>query len=810
MLVMKFGGTSVASSENITKVKNILFKKTEPFIVVVSAFSKVTDKLHKIAELSLKNEQGEVFENLMQHHKNIASELIKSPKIEETHQFIDKQFATLQVYCDGIFALQELSERTLAKVMSYGETLSSFIIHKFLEQEGMKISLLPSREIVKANGNYLKAELDAKKTDEEVSKLVNKEKNYIAPGFIASNSKNETVLLGRGGSDYTAAIFASIVNANILEIWSDVNGMLNANPKYVKEAFTINELSYKEAFELSHYGAKVLYPPTIRPVMRRNIPVLLKNTFEPEHKGTYIGKQISKNVDKIKGVSSLPDISIITIAGVGLAGIKGTARRVFQSLENAKVNVVLIVQSCSEHSICVGVDNSEANAAAVAMRNEFKSEIESELVDPIEVANDFSVIALVGDNMKYQSGLSGKAFGALGKNGINVIAIAQGASERNISIVISKQDEKKAINVLHESFFQDTTKKVHLFIAGIGNVGGEFVKILHNQKAHLLANYSIELIVAGVANSKKMMINVDGIDISEIQNINTKGVEYHDFYEFVNKMRNINLRNSIFIDNTASDIVSSHYESVLQKSISVVACNKIACSSVYSNYFMLKQTAKDKNCQFRYETCVGAALPVIKTIHDLILSGDKVRKIQAVLSGSLNFIFNNYDTTVSFDKIVMQAKIEGYTEPNPLIDLSGVDVMRKILILARETGSKLEMSEVKCNSFLPESCLNAKTTDILFEEMAKNEAHFKALYDNAKKKGNKLKVVASFENGQASVGLQEVTPDSPFFHLEGKDNIVSINSDRYPKEPLVIKGAGAGAAVTASGVFSDLMLVLNM
>lgn len=809
MLVMKFGGTSVASAPNIRKVKAILQEKKVPFLVVVSAFSGTTDKLQEIAHLALDNAYTNQLEELKKHHIKIAEELIDLTNQAEVLIFIQKQFNLLQTLCEGIAALQELSERTLAKVMGLGEQLSSFIIHRYLKQEKLTIDLLESKKIIKANGNYLKGELNQQLTKAAMKNL-DTAKSYIAPGFISSNTEGETVLLGRGGSDYSAAIYAAGLGADGLEIWSDVDGMLNANPKMVSAAKTIHNLSYKEAFELSHFGAKVLYAPTIRPVMDQNIPVFLKNTFTPSAQGTYIGNLNHEiNRGNVKGISSIDGLSILTVSGVGMAGIKGTASRVFQALEQGDVNVVLITQCCSEQSICIGVKDKDAETAVSALKTEFEKEISRLLVDDIHATSDYAVVALVGDQMKMKVGLSGKVFGALGANGINVIAIAQGASERNISVVIDKKDEKKAVNVLHERFFSDATKKIHLFVAGAGNVGGQFLNIIKEQQATLLRKHKINLKVIGIANSKKLWIEEEGIDLEGGLSINEKGDPYQQFSEFVTKIKELNLRNSIFIDNTASEVVSEAYKSILKQSISIIACNKIACSSAYENYIYLKQLAQKRNCHFKYETTVGAALPVIQTIQNLIQSGDKVHKIQAVLSGSLNFIFNNYNDTNTFVEVVKRAKEEGYTEPNPLIDLSGKDVMRKILILAREAGYALEMEDVGARPFLPQSCFEMPNVEALFEDIAKNEAHFRKMYNDAQTKNHRLKVVATFEKGKASVGLESIAPDSPFYHLEGKDNIVSVNSARYPQEPLVIKGAGAGAELTASGVFSDLMLIVN-
>jgi len=807
MIVMKFGGTSVSSKENIERIKSIIQQKDDKFIVVVSALSGTTDKLELIANEALSGNHPLLIEELKAKHLDFVHDVIRPINQTEVVIFVQGQFNTLESICESISTLGELSDKIRSRVMSFGEQLSAYILSKYLTQEGIDLHLLDSRKLIRANGNFLNARVNFEQTRNQIE-LLDKQSNYIAPGFIASNDGNETVLLGRGGSDYTASIFASATNASCLEIWSDVNGLQTANPKYVNDATSIEKLSYKEAFELAYFGAKVLYPPTIGPVMEKQIPIYLKNTSQPDQIGTLISAEPSET-QNVQGVSSISDVSLVNISGVGLAQKKGTARKVFQAIEEAGVNVILISQSCSEQSICLGVLNSDSEAAKHALDNAFSLELESGLMNPAEVLNDHAIVAVVGDNMKSKTGLSGKVFSSLGENGINVFAIAQGASERNISIVVHKKDEGKAVNVIHEEFFQKATKKVHLFIAGIGNVGKSFIEVIQKQRNVLLTDHRIDLRIAGIANSRKMLFNEDGLTLEQIASLNNAGSEYKTFTDFLSEVQSKNLRNSVFIDNTASEEVSLAYKGFLEKSISVVACNKIACSSEYGLYRSLLETAKEHNCQFMYETSVGAALPVIKTIRDLILSGDKIHRIEAVISGSLNFIFNNYNGERPFAEVVMQAKTEGYTEPDPKIDLSGLDVMRKILILSREAGKVKELTDIEFKPFLPESCTNATSVDDFFKELEKNEDYFKAMYKHANDAGRKLKVVASMNNGALNVELKEIESDSAFYHLQGKDNIIALYTDRYETEPLIIKGAGAGALVTASGVFSDLMLVIN-
>jgi aspartokinase/homoserine dehydrogenase 1 len=570
----------------------------------------------------------------------------------------------------------------------------------------------------------------------------------------------------------------------------------------VEQVQTIKQLSFNEALELSHFGAKVLYPKSIKPLRDFQIPLYLKNTFFPNETGTMVSNKNENVDDKIKGISSLNNITMLTFSGACLAGKKGMASKIFKALE--VVNIILITQSSSEQDICVAINSAEKEQALEAINRVFEREIALGELDAVDVENELSIIAIVGDHMKKQHGLSGEAFSVLGENGINIKAIAQGSTERNISLVIQQSDERKALNVLHEKFFRQTTKKVHLFIAGMGNVGQEFLSILNKQKQYLHDHFRLDIKIIGLARSNGYYWDEEGIDTNSLPKLNAG-----NFADFVSEVTTTNLRNAVFIDNSASEEVSALYLPFLQHNMSLVTCNKIASASAADNYKKLRKTAHQNHVHYMHETCVGAALPIIKTIQHIVLSGDKVTKIQACLSGSLSFIFNNYDGSKPFVDIVKQAMAEGYTEPNPYIDLSGLDVKRKILILARESGFDMELTQVATKSFLPDGADEAKTVEEFLQLLAVNENHFKNLFDQANSKNNRLKVVATFEDGNASVGLEEIAPDHPFYYVEGKDNIISINSERYPEQPMIIKGAGAGAVVTASGVFSDLMLVIN-
>ena len=630
---------------------------------------------------------------------------------------------------------------------------------------------------------------------------------YIVPGFIASDASGTTTTLGRGGSDYTAAIYGSVLNCRGIEIWTDVSGMMTADPRLVTNARVIPDISYQEAMELSHFGAKVIYPPTLQPVMNKGIPVWVKNTFAPADPGTLIEKVSSSTGSSIRGISSIHRIALLSLEGSGMIGIPGFSKRLFEALSRQQINVILITQASSEHSICVGVDSSQASLSKVSIDEAFATEIQAGTVLPLIVEEELAIIALVGDNMKSHPGISGKLFGVLGRNGINVRAIAQGSSERNISAVISTKDVKKAVNVLHEDFFEATYKQLNLFITGTGNVGRRLLQQLAQQKSFLLEHLRLQVRVTGLANSRKMLIQEEGIDLNNWQAELEKAEPMH-LGNFLKIIHSKNLRNSVFVDVTANREVALGYEHLLQKSISVVACNKIASSSPYSYYRRLKDLSKEFNAAYYFETNVGAGLPVIGTLNDLLRSGDKIRKIEAVLSGTLNFVFNHYDGKTKFTDVVKQAQDEGYTEPDPRLDLSGTDVMRKIMILAREAGHAIEMEDISNNLFLPASCMVGSVPDF-YLAMEKEELHFKKLYDAAAAEGKKLKFVAGYENGKASVGLQHVGPSHDFYHLYGKDNIVLFYTDRYPEQPLVIKGAGAGAEVTASGVFADIIRAAN-
>ena len=811
MKVLKFGGSSVANSENIKKVLKIVSDASNEtkIAVVVSAFGKTTDNLlaganHALQNIELAKQQLEIIQKL---HFEVINELIKT-NITEVSEKVSSLFNKVLSIYQGIFLLQELSAKTLAKVSSFGEKLSSFIIAN-AAKELFDATHQESNKLIITDSNYLNAQVDFGKTNQNIIDFFNTNPHQVTifGGFISSNEGEEITTLGRGGSDYSAAIFAAALDADVLEIWTDVSGMFTANPTIVKQAFAIKEISYEEAMELSHFGAKVLYPPTIQPALRKEIPIRIKNTFDPENSGTLISNNPQKN-GAVKGISHIENISLITLEGGGMVGIPGFSKRLFETLSQQKINVIFITQASSEYSICVGVYENDAPKAKLSLEETFCVEIERKKIKPIHIESDLAIIAVVGESMKNHQGLSGQIFSALGKNNVNIRAIAQGSSEKNISAVINKKDAKKALNTLHEQFFEEKIKQVNLFVTGIGNVGERFLAQLHQQKNHLKKHLKLNIRVIGISNSKKMIFDKNGISLSNWKKELENG-ENASLDGFFNNAKLLNLRNSVFIDNTANEQVAAMYSNYLRESIAVVTCNKIACASNLENYKNLKRISRKYNAPFLFETNVGAGLPIIDTLKNLINSGDKIHKIQAVLSGSLNFVFNNFDKKTTFQSVVMQAQKEGYTEPDPKIDLSGIDVARKILILARESGHSLELKGIQNQAFLPKETLETGDNQSFFDSLLRFENQFQEIYQKAASKNCRLKYVAEFVDGKANVGLQEIPPQHPFYNLEGSDNIVLFFTDRYSKNPLLIKGAGAGAEVTASGIFADVIRIGN-
>jgi aspartokinase/homoserine dehydrogenase 1 len=809
MQVLKFGGSSVANAGNIKKVMDVVKGKiaSDKTIVVVSALGGITDLLLQCSKLASEGNETykEQLAEIEQRHLEAARELIPIHHQSSVLSFVKTQCNEIEDICNGIFLLKELSERTKDRMVSYGELLSSKIIASALQAENIETHWVDAGKLIITNSDFGNAAVNFPATNKNIEQYLNEHPAglYLVPGFIASNEQGINTTLGRGGSDYTAAIFAAALNAAILEIWTDVSGMMTADPRLVSNAHIIPQISYQEAMELSHFGAKVIYPPTIQPVMSKGISVWIKNTFAPADEGTVIQQQVSENDSSVTGISSINNIALISLEGSGMIGIPGFSKRLFAALASKKINVILITQSSSEHSICVGIEAVNVIAAKTAIDEAFAYEIELKKVEPLSVESNLSVVALVGDRMKSHTGISGRLFSALGKNGVNIRAISQGSSERNITAVINSADVKKAINVIHEAFFEKEIKEVNVFIAGVGNVGSKLLAQINQQQEYLLNNMQLKIKIAGIANSKKNYIDEEGVNLNDWEALLASG-KPSGIEEFIKIIQQKNLRNTVFADVTANDTVATVYDSLLQKSIAVVACNKVACSSSYSYYKKLKQLSREFNTSFLFETNVGASLPIIGTLNDLLRSGDNIHRMDAVLSGTLNFVFNNYDGKTSFASVVRQAQAEGYTEPDPRLDLSGKDVMRKIMILAREAGQTMEMEEISNNSFMPEACMQGSVEDF-YKSMEEHEPHFKKILDEATAAGCKLKFVASYKDGKAATGLQHIDPQHDFYHLYGKDNIVLFYTDRYTDQPLVIKGAGAGAALTASGVFADII-----
>ncbi len=811
MKVLKFGGTSVANAEAIQQTQRIVSESEGPVVVVVSALGGVTDMLLHTATLAARQSDNyhRQFEAIEARHLDTIRSLIPAARQASVIGRVKTDLNTLETLLEGAFLIGETTPKLLDKIVSYGELLSSFIIASYYENEGMQAVFKDSRELIVTDDGFGHAQVRQAESNANIRKALDgKDRVTVLPGFIAANRAGDTTTLGRGGSDYTAALYAAALEAEELQIWTDVSGMYTANPKLVKQARPIHLISYEEAMELSHFGAKVLYPPTIQPVLEAGIPIRIKNTFDPDGEGTLIHAEGNTEGRTVRGISHVPDIGLISLEGPGMVGIPGISKRFFETLSEAGISIIFITQASSEHSICVGVAASDLERAARVVDRAFVYEISNQQIKPVQTEAGLAIIALVGDQMKQHQGLSGKMFSALGKNNVNIRAIAQGASERNISAVIREADVKKALNTLHEAFFEEQVKQLNLFVMGVGNVGSRLLEQIKSQQKILKKELRLNLRVVGISNSRKMAFDESGMDAGNWKAA-LEGGSKADMNAFFAKVKDMNLRNSIFVDNTASEEVSATYGNYLRESISVVTCNKIACSSDYETYAGLKQLARTYAAPFLFETNVGAGLPVIDTLRHLILSGDRVRKIRAVLSGSLNFVFNTFDGKSPFAEVVRRAGEEGYTEPDPRIDLSGVDVMRKILILARESGYQLEMEDIENRSFLPRAAREADSVEDFHQALQAEAAHFEDLYKKAAAKGCRLKYVAQFDGGKASVGLEEIPEGHDFYNLLGSDNIVLFYTDRYKEQPLIVKGAGAGAEVTASGLFADIIRIGN-
>lgn len=802
----------MGTPDRIKGIINILkprIEAGEEIALVFSAFSGVTDSLISMSEQAATGKDAFYgqYHHFVARHTEAAEALLGEayavikPDLDETHH-------NLLNLLKGINLVMEVTPRTMDYVLSFGERNSNFIIANAISQQGFKVGYLDARKIIKTNKEFGAAKVNFGITDGLIRDHFETHKGVIqiVTGFIASDIGGLTTTLGRGGSDYTAAILAGALKAEALEIWTDVDGVLTCDPRKVKKAFTLPSLSYAEAMEMSHFGAKVIYPPTIQPALQKGIPIYIKNTFNPEFGGTLIDKEADPGFQSvIKGITSLGNIALLRLQGSGLVGVPGVSARLFGALGQAKINIILISQASSEHSICFAVSQSDAQKATQAIQQEFQKEIEAALIDPPQLEKDKCVLAVVGEGMKHVPGVAGKLFEALGKNGINITAIAQGSSELNISFVIDKKDEAKALNMIHDSFFLSDNRRVNLFIVGTGLIGSTFLQQLANQRQQLIDQFKLELNVAGLSNSRKMLLNEDGIDLNGWKTALDSDGKDADIEAFIASMKEMNLSNSVFIDNTADGHIPGHYAQILSSNISLVTPNKVATSASNEEYKRLKKLAADRKIFFKYETNVGAGLPIISTIQNLINSGDKILKIQAVMSGSVSYIFNNFKEGVPFSSLVVKARELGYTEPDPREDLSGADVRRKIIILTRESGYDIESDAVDLNAVLPDHLMDAKDVEGFLDLLPDYDNEMALRASAAASAGKVLRYIGTMEEGSAKISIEEVGSDSPFYSLDGSDNLFVITTQRYKTRPIIVRGPGAGAEVTAAGVFADVL-----
>ena len=811
MKVLKFGGTSVGSVESILSLKAIVEKEAQeqPIIVVVSALGGITDKLIATSVLAQKGDETwkDEFQAMVERHHKMIDTIITDPrKREQLFNIVDSLFEQLRSIYFGVYLIHDLSKKTQDAIVSYGERLSSNIVATLVQ--GAK--WYDSREFIKTMRKNHKNTLDSELTNRLVRRTFSDlQRISLVPGFISKDRDTDEITnLGRGGSDYTAAIIAAALDADILEIWTDVDGFMTADPRVIKTAYTIKELSYIEAMELCNFGAKVVYPPTIYPVCVKNIPIRVKNTFNPDSEGSIIKQKVANNDKPIKGISSINGTTLITVAGLSMVGVIGVNRRIFTALADNGISVFMVSQASSENSTSIGVRDQDAAEAVEVLNSEFAKEIETGAMFPMHAESGLATIAVVGENMKHVPGIAGKLFGTLGRAGISMIACAQGASQTNISFVVKSEHLRKALNAIHDSFFLSEYKVLNLFVCGVGTVGGQLLEQIHDQYEELKRTKRLKLNVVGIATSKKALFNRDGIDLANYRELLADAPESND-----KKLRDaiieMNCFNSVFVDCTASKDVAEIYQPLLEHNISVIAANKIAASSSYEKYALLKETALARGVFFRYETNVGAGLPIIGTINDLRNSGDVILKIEAVLSGTLNFIFNELSADVTMSEAVRRAKEQGYSEPDPRIDLSGKDVIRKLVILAREAGYKVEKTDVEKHLFIPDEFFEGSIEEF-WKNLPELDADFEARRKQLDAEGKRWRFVATFDHGKLSVALKEVDSTHPFYNLQGSNNIVALTTERYREYPMLIQGYGAGASVTAAGVFANIMSIANI
>lgn len=814
MYVLKFGGSSVGSPERIMSVIGILTtyqQQKKAFTVVFSAFSGVTDSLIKMAQLASKGDAS--YLDLWQsfHDRHLAAiNTVLPPHLQSqiSISFVEMS-NTLKNLLQGTYLVMEASPRTMDYVLSFGERASCMIITEAMNAQGLPSEYVDARDIIKTDKNFGSARVDFPLTYKLIkSKYKTSKKIKVVTGFISSAKGGLTTTLGRGGSDYTASLLGAGLNADAIEIWTDVDGVLTADPRMVSTAFTIPKLSYIEAMEMSHFGAKVIYPPTIKPVMDLGIPIFIKNTFNPGFTGSMITKEKVKHSHPVTGISSISNVSLLTLQGSGLFGVPGVAGRLFESLASRSINVMLITQGSSESSISFAVRPEDAINAKEVVESAFSRDIQANTVEPLNIEKELSVVALIGENMRYTPGIAGRMFRSLGKNGINVVAIAQGSSELNISAVINRADESKALNALHEGLFLSDIKVLNVFMVGCGLIGSTLIKQLKAQAEYLYKERHLEIRLVGLANSKKMLFDPKGLSLDHWKEKLYSEGKPMKLVKYLDHMNTMNLANSIFIDNTASEEVASKYDRILDASISISTPNKIAASSAYKNYRKLKEIADLRGVQYQYETNVGAGLPVLSTLRNLMISGDRIIKIEGVLSGSLSFIFNKFNSSVKFSDLVKEAKAQGYTEPDPRDDLSLKDISRKICILAREAGLSTNIEDVKLEKILSDAAIHAKSVEDFIKVLEKDEANYTSLIKKAESNNAKIRIIAKVEVGRGvTVGLQEVGPENPFYQLGGSDNMIVFTTERYHERPLVVRGPGAGAEVTAAGIFAEIITI---
>ena len=812
MNILKFGGTSVGSQESINALIGLLKPnaQSENPVVVLSAMSGVTNALLEMAENARNlQEYSAALKEVEERHFKVIRTLLPASAQNPVLTKLKIFFNELEDILQSVYNLRELSPQTKDLILSYGERCSTAMISHIAKQQFPEAIYVDGSELIKTDNNFGQAKVNTNLSEMLIQDFysANAGKLLFVTGFISSNDEGRVTTLGRGGSDYTAAIWGAALNAGEIQIWTDVDGMLTADPRIVNKAFSLPELSYTEAMELSYFGAKVIYPPTMIPAFLKRIPIVIKNTFNIDFPGTYIKHGVSPSNLPIKGISSIDEISVLNLSGSGMVGKAGFSGRLFSLLSREQINVVLITQSSSEHSITFAVKPADSLKALSLINKEFELELQAKKLEYPEVENGLSVLAIVGENMKRTPGMAGKLFNALGRNGVNVRAIAQGSSEYNISVIISKADLSKAVNAVHDAFYADLKKTLHVFCLGTGNIGKTLFKQLENQMPFLADNNDLQVKVMGISNTRKMLLKPGGIDLNNWEQELNEQDTVASLPEFIKKMRAMNLPNCVFVDNTASQNPVDFYLDILQSSISVVTCNKIGNSADYEQYAAFKQASRTYGVDFFYETNVGAGLPIIRTLRDLMLSGDKISRIEAILSGTISYIFNNYKEGVLFHEIVKEAQDKGYTEPDPRDDLNGKDFMRKMLILARDAGYPLEEKDIELQNMLPPSCMAADTVADFYKELENNTDYFENLKNTAAADSKVLRYIGKMEDGKVSITLQMVDENHPFFTLSGSDNIISFSTNRYKDRPLVVKGPGAGAEVTAAGVFADIINV---